>query len=62
MDRGPLGEEAAREELLAWWASDEVRDVAAEYEAQQARWEVITAAKRARKQAAKKAREASQGE
>ncbi|MDO4259919.1 MAG: CCA tRNA nucleotidyltransferase [Actinomycetaceae bacterium] len=48
MDNGPLGEEAAREELLRWWASDEVRDLAEEYQAQQAKYEEMAAAKRGR--------------
>ena len=47
-----MGEEAAREALLAWWASDEVREVAEEYQAQQARWEEMVAQKRARKRRA----------
>lgn len=58
MERGPLGEEAAKEALLAWWSSPEVRDIAAEYEAEQARYEEMVAAKRARKAAAKAKREA----
>lgn len=58
MENGPMGKIAAREALLAWWASDEVRDIAREYEAQQAKWEAMTAAKRARKSAAKASREA----
>ena len=49
MEQGPLGEEAAREALLAWWASDEVREIAAEYQAQQERWEAKAAEKKARK-------------
>ncbi|WP_253954044.1 CCA tRNA nucleotidyltransferase [Schaalia sp. 19OD2882] len=49
MERGPLGEEAAVEELLRWWSSDEVRELAEEYQAQQAAWEAQVAAKRARK-------------
>ena len=49
MEQGPLGEEAAREALLAWWASDEVRQIAAEYQAQQERWEAKAAEKKARK-------------
>lgn len=53
MERGPLGEEAAQEALLAWWSSPQVRDIAAEYEAEQARYEEMVAAKRARKAAAK---------
>ena len=52
MENGPMGEEAAREALLAWWASDEVREVAEEYQAQQARWEEMVAQKRARKRRA----------
>ena len=52
MENGPMGEEAAREALLAWWASDEVREVAEEYQAQQARWEEMSAQKRARKRRA----------
>ncbi|WP_428639908.1 CCA tRNA nucleotidyltransferase [Schaalia sp.] len=58
MERGPLGEEGAKEALLAWWSSPEVRDIAAEYEAEQARYEEMVAAKRARKAAAKAKREA----
>ena len=52
MENGPMGEEAAREALLAWWASDEVREVAEEYQAQQAHWEEMSAQKRARKRRA----------
>ena len=58
MENGPMGREAAKAELLAWWASDEVRDVAREYEAQQAHWEEMVAAKRAKKAAAKAKRAA----
>ena len=58
MERGPLGEEAAREALLEWWASEDVRALAEEYQAQQARWEAKVAEKKARKAAAKAAREA----
>lgn len=58
MEHGPLGEEGAKEALLAWWSSPEVRDIAAEYEAEQARYEEMVAAKRARKAAAKAKREA----
>ena len=58
MERGPLGEEAAREALLEWWASDDVRALAEEYQAQQARWEAKVAEKKARKAAAKAARQA----
>jgi len=58
MERGPLGEEAAREALLKWWASEDVRALAEEYQAQQARWEAKVAEKKARKAAAKAAREA----
>ena len=58
MERGPLGEEGAKEALRAWWSSPEVRDIAAEYEAEQARYEEMVAAKRARKAAAKAKREA----
>lgn len=58
MERGPLGEEAAREALLRWWASEDVRALAEEYQAQQARWEEKVAQKKARKAAAKAAREA----
>ena len=58
MERGPLGEEGAKEALLAGWSSPEVRDIAAEYEAEQARFEEMVAAKRARKAAAKAKREA----
>lgn len=58
MEQGPLGEEAARAALLDWWASPEVRDIAAEYEAEQARYEAIVAAKRERKAAAKAKRDA----
>ena len=57
MERGPLGEEAARQALLDWWASDDVRALAEEYQAQQARWEAKVAEKKARKAAAKAARE-----
>ncbi|MCD4557851.1 CCA tRNA nucleotidyltransferase [Schaalia sp. lx-100] len=49
MERGPLGQEAAREELLRWWESEDVREIAAEYQKQQAHWEAQAAAKRARK-------------
>ena len=52
MEQGPLGEEAAREALLAWWASDEVREIAAEYQAQQERWEAKAAEKKAHKRRA----------
>ena len=52
MENGPMGEEAAREALLAWWESDEVREVAEEYQARQARWEEMVAQKRARKRRA----------
>ena len=58
MERGPLGEEAAREALLRWWTSEDVRALAEEYQAQQARWEEKVAQKKARKAAAKAAREA----
>ena len=58
MERGPLGEEAARQALLDWWASDDVRALAEEYQAQQAHWEAKVAEKKARKAAAKAAREA----
>ena len=58
MERGPLGEEAAREALLEWWASDDVRALAEEYQAQQARWEAKVVDKKARKAAAKAARQA----
>ncbi|MDD7554462.1 CCA tRNA nucleotidyltransferase [Schaalia hyovaginalis] len=58
MEHGPLGEEGAKEALLTWWSSPEVRDIAAEYEAEQARYEEMVAAKRARKAAAKAKREA----
>ncbi|WP_442866915.1 CCA tRNA nucleotidyltransferase [Actinomyces sp. B33] len=51
MEHGPMGEDAAREALLAWWASDEVRETAARYQAEQARWEEAAAAKRRRKRA-----------
>ncbi|WP_026459575.1 CCA tRNA nucleotidyltransferase [Schaalia vaccimaxillae] len=61
MERGPLGEEAAREALLAWWASDEVREIAAEYQAQQAKWEALVAQKKAKKAAAKAKRVAEGG-
>ena len=57
MERGPLGEEAARQALLDWWASDDVRALAEEYQAQQAHWEAKVAEKKARKAAAKAARE-----
>jgi len=60
MERGPLGEEGARAALLEWWASDDVRALAEEYQAQQARWEAKVADKKARKAAAKAAREAQQ--
>lgn len=49
MERGPLGEETATEELLRWWSSDEIREIAAEHQAQQAVWEEMAAAKRAKK-------------
>ena len=58
MERGPLGEEAARQALLDWWASDDVRALAEEYQEQQAHWEAKVAEKKARKAAAKAAREA----
>ena len=51
MERGPLGEEAARQALLDWWASDDVRALAEEYQAQQAHWEAKVAEKKARKAA-----------
>ena len=60
MERGPLGEEGARAALLEWWASDDVRALAEEYQAQQAQWEAKVADKKARKAAAKAAREAQQ--
>ena len=60
MERGPLGEEAARQALLDWWASDDVRALAEEYQAQQAHWEAKVAEKKARKAAAKAAREAEE--
>ena len=60
MERGPLGEEGARAALLEWWASEDVRALAEEYQAQQARWEAKVADKKARKAAAKAAREAQQ--
>ena len=49
MEHGPLGHDAAKEALLRWWASDEVRALAQEYQAQQAMWEAQAAAKRAKK-------------
>lgn len=56
MDKGPLGKDAAREALLHWWSSPQVREIAAEYEEEQARYEAMVAAKRAKKAAAKAAR------
>ncbi|WP_165216957.1 CCA tRNA nucleotidyltransferase [Schaalia sp. ZJ1691] len=53
MERGPLGKDAAKDALLDWWQSDEVREIANEYQAQQAKWEALVAQKRARKAAAK---------
>ena len=49
---------AQRSALLEWWASEDVRALAEEYQAQQARWEAKVAEKKARKAAAKAAREA----
>ncbi len=52
MENGPMGEEAATAELLRWWASEEVRELAEEYQAQQARWEAQAAAKRSKRKSA----------
>ena len=52
MENGPMGAEAAREALLAWWASDEVRDLAAQYQAEQEKWEAVAREKRAKKKGA----------
>lgn len=49
MERGPLGEEVARQVLLEWWASEDVREVAAQYQAQQAHWDAQVAVKKAKK-------------
>ena len=52
MENGPMGAEAAREALLAWWASDEVRDLAAQYQAEQEKWEAVAREKWAKKKGA----------
>ena len=53
-----MGKEAAREALLEWWSSEEVREIAREYEEQQAHWEAMVAQKRQKKAAAKAKRAA----
>ena len=58
MEKGPMGKEAAREALLEWWSSKEVREIAREYEEQQAHWEAMVAQKRQKKAAAKAKRAA----
>lgn len=49
MEHGPLGPEKAREALLEWWASDEVKELADQYQAEQARWEEMAKAKKMKK-------------
>lgn len=57
LENGPMGEEAAKAALLDWWSSEEIREIAAEYQAQQAHWESLVAKKRAKKAAAKAKRQ-----
>ena len=56
MERGPLGEEAAREALLQWWSDPEVRRAAGEAAEEQAHWEALVREKKERKRAARAAR------
>jgi poly(A) polymerase len=57
MERGPIGPEAAREELLAWWAGEDVQERARALVAEQARWQAVVDAKKARKARARQERE-----
>ena len=57
LENGPMGEEAAKAALLDWWSSEEIREIAAEYQARQAHWESLVAQKRAKKAAAKAKRQ-----
>jgi poly(A) polymerase len=57
MERGPIGPEAAREELLAWWAGEDVQERARALVAEQAKWQAVVDAKKARKARARQERE-----
>lgn len=57
MDRGPVGEDAARADLLEWWARPEVQDEAARLAAQQQKWQAAAEEKKARKTRARSTRE-----
>lgn len=56
MERGPLGGEEARGELLAWWSDPRVREAAGAAAAEQAHWEELVNEKKARKKAARAVR------